>query len=212
MTVPVAVRAETIHAIKATATLDDVSRALERDEAFASAWPGRLARRDFKPVEGSEVFAPVSRLHEDTLAHDDGEVSRRASRVAERFEEVTEALRADGGGVPAEREAADALAAAEAALEARRAEALRLAAEVRGDTRTTSSGRSWQHAAALGAAAGGPRGGGAETGSGWFFAAVCVAVAAAAAAAVVASRVGRDGGTAAERIPLTGVGATATAC
>ena len=46
MTVPVAVRAETIHAIKATATLDDVSRALERDDAFAAVWPGRLARRD----------------------------------------------------------------------------------------------------------------------------------------------------------------------
>ena len=198
VSVPAAVRAETIHAIKANATLDDVSRALERDEAFASAWPGRLARRDFKPVEGSEAVV------------DKGAESRAfadaSSRSAERLEGVTESsreVRPDG------REAADAIAAAEAALEARRAEALRLAAEVEGDMRTSSSGRYWQRAAALGAAAGGG-GGSAETGSGWSFAAAGAAVTAVAAAAVAASRAARDRGNAAERVPLTGVGATAT--
>ena len=89
-------------------------------------------------------------------------------------------------------------------------EALRLATEVEGDTRTSSSGRSWQRTAALGAAAGGSEKRMSGTGSGWFFAAAGAAVAAAAAAAMVAARFGRDGGTAAERIPLTGVGATAT--
>ena len=198
VSVPAAVRAETIHAIKATATLDDVSRALERDEAFASAWPGRLARRDFKPVEGSEAVV------------DKGAASRAvadaSSRSAERLEEATASsreVRPDG------REAADAIAAAEAALEAHRAEALRLAAEVEGDMRTSSSGRYWQRAAALGAAAGGG-GGSAETGSGWSFAAAGAAATAAAAAAVAASRAARDRGTAAERVPLTGFGATAT--
>ena len=41
---------------------------------------------------------------------------------------------------------------------------------------------------------------------------MAAAVAAAAAAAAIAARTGRDRGTAAERLPLTGVGATATVC
>jgi hypothetical protein len=194
VTVPVAVRAETIHAIKATATLDDVSRALERDDAFAAVWPGRLARRDFKPVEGSEVVtAPANAKKPES------ETAVSTARTA---------LDADG----AEEMSEEALAARiKAALEERRMEALRLATEVEGDTRTTSSGRSWQHTAALGAAAGGsPSEKRAGTGSGWFFAAAGAALAAAAAAATIAARFGRDGGTAAERVPLTGVGATAT--
>jgi hypothetical protein len=204
VTVPVAVRAETIHAIKATATLDDVSRALERDEAFASAWPGRLARRDFKPVEGSLVSLPPK---ENGFRSN---VETRGTNVE------TEPATSDVAAPSADEEAhspisaADALADAKAVLEERRMEAMRLAAEVAGDTRTTSSGRSWQRMAALGAAAGGERG--AEAGSGWFFAAAGAAVAAAAAAAAIAARTGRDRGTAAERLPLTGVGATATVC
>ena len=213
VTVPVAVRAETIHAIKATATLDDVSRALERDDAFAAVWPGRLARRDFKPVEGSEVVsknvANIAPANENTPA------SERASAPVETPVEpptlvstgVSTALDADG----AEEMSEEALAARiKAALKERRMEALRLATEVEGDTRTSSSGLSWQRTAALGAAAGGSEKRMSGTGSGWFFAAAGAAVAAAAAAAMVAARVGRDGGTAAERIPLTGVGATAT--
>ena len=117
------------------------------------------------------------------------------------------ALEADG----AEEMSEEALAARiKGALKERRMEALRLATEVEGDTRTSSSGRSWQRTAALGAAAGGSEKRMSGTGSGWFFAAAGAAVAAAAAAAMVAARFGRDGGTAAERIPLTGVGATAT--
>jgi hypothetical protein len=197
VTVPVAVRAETIHAIKATATLDDVSRALERDDAFASAWPGRLARRDFKPVEGSLVAEPPKENGFRSNVETEPATSDVAAPSAD--EEAHSPI-----------SAADALADAKAVLEERRMEAMRLAAEVAGDTRTTSSGRSWQHMAALGAAAGGERG--AEAGSGWFFAAAGAAVAAAAAAAAIAARTGRDRGTAAERLPLTGVGATATVC
>ena len=130
-----------------------MSRALERDDAFAAVWPGRLARRDFKPVEGSEVVsknvANIAPANENTPA------SERASAPVETPVEpptlvstgVSTALDADG----AEEMSEEALAARiKAALKERRMEALRLATEVEGDTRTSSSGLSWQRTAALG--------------------------------------------------------------
>ena len=107
------------------------------------------------------------------------------------LDRVSTALDADG----AEEMSEEALAARiKAALKERRMEALRLATEVEGDTRTSSSGLSWQAPAAAGAAAGGSekRMSGREDGG--RRARRARRLAAAAARAMVAARVGRDVG------------------
>ena len=203
ITVPVAVRAETIHAIKADDVLLGVARRLEDDDAFKLMWPGLVDRSDFSlndipPVVGEEAVA-------DARAHAGRAVQTEAphvevSRPTETPIPTQETLlsRADTLDDPLQ-----ALQAQKEAMEQRRLDALRDATQAVGQNtpRTVSGALLGQ--SRLGDGVGGAAEG--NSGSGVVFGLSAVALVAVFAAAKMGGEPKSSG---AERLPLTGKVAT----
>jgi len=193
ITVPVAVRAETIHALRANDVLFQVARRLEQDDHFKTMWPGPVIASDFSLVDF------------ENAASEGGDGSAGLSVDDTRIPALTQIGGGDAIEIDDPQSAANALILAKNALAQRRRSVSEAANEVsKKNAFRTVSGELVR--AKLGASAGvGAENSGSSAG---FFAAAVGLSALALAAVAAAAATKAPASSRAERAPLTGKGAT----